>query len=344
MTKQKSSSQPHATRRSSGGMAGLVVFLIVLAAVGCALLIPELLDLMGVSRASGAPQDDAEALIPAPVTDVTALAPAEISAGATATPTLEPTEEPTAEPLVPDIQPTPDGAFREADVPILMYHYVSVPPPDADVYRLDLSVTPDDFDQQMAWLSENGFTTITFYDFVEFMAQGAPLPDKPVILTFDDGYLDNYQNAFPILEKYGQVGTFFVLTGPPQVNNPDYMSWDMLREMAAAGQNIEVHSYDHLSFENQPRDWLATQLVTSQDLIEQNLGYRPRFVAYPGGDYDDNAIAAVHEFGFWMAVTTEYGWLHSTGQEYVLKRVRVRGEYTLGQFAGILSAVFEDAQ
>lgn len=93
-----------------------------------------------------------------------------------------------------------------------MYHYVSTPPDDADIYRRDLSTEPEMFRQQMAYLAENGFTPIDFYDLSLAIVNKSTLPDKPVILTFDDGYLDNYQNAFPVLQEYGFTGTFFIIT------------------------------------------------------------------------------------------------------------------------------------
>ena len=105
-----------------------------------------------------------------------------------------------------------------------MYHYVSEPPADADIYRRDLSVTPANFEVQLAWLQGQGYESITLTDLVYHLARGWSLPDKPVILTFDDGYRDNYTNAFPLLLEYGYTGTFFLVTGPIDFENPDYLT------------------------------------------------------------------------------------------------------------------------
>ena len=78
-----------------------------------------------------------------------------------------------------------------------MYHYISEPPPGADVYRRDLSVAPADFEAQLAWLRDQGYESITLTDLVYNLALGWPLPDEPIVITFDDGYVDNYTNAFP---------------------------------------------------------------------------------------------------------------------------------------------------
>ena len=77
-----------------------------------------------------------------------------------------------------------------------MYHYISVPPPDADIYRRDLSVSPANFERQLGYLIENGYTTITLRDLVYHLTVGDSLPEKPVILTFDDGYRDNFFHAY----------------------------------------------------------------------------------------------------------------------------------------------------
>ncbi len=242
---------------------------------------------------------------------------------ATPTPTLTPT------PL-----PTPDAEERERYVPILMYHYISVPPPDADIYRLDLSVTPDNFRSQMDWLKRNGYETITLYDLIYWLNIGwPPLPEKPVILTFDDGYIDNYKNAFPILKEYGFTGTFFILTDVTDRRQAGYMNWRMLQEMSKAGMNIEVHGREHVEMVNRDHAWLVFHLLGPAQTIEANLGYRPRFLSYPAGLYDEAVIAAAQEQGYWGAVTTVGGALQSKAAPFEMRRLRVRGDWTLETFA-----------
>ena len=93
-------------------------------------------------------------------------------------------------------------------VPILMYHYLSIPPADANLYRIDLSVSPDLFAPQLDRIQAEGYTTISLYDLLAHLWEGAPLPEKPVVITFDDGYRDNYTNAFPLLRERGMIATF----------------------------------------------------------------------------------------------------------------------------------------
>lgn len=254
----------------------------------------------------------------------------------TETPTPTPTN--TTTPL-----PTPDSLEREFYIPILMYHYTSVPPEDADIYRLDLSVTPQNFREQMAWLKENGYNTISLYDLAYALTIGWPsLPERPIILTFDDGYRDNYENAFPVLKEYGFTGTFFILTDVTDRADPNYMTWDMYREMVDAGMDIEVHGREHVTYLGRDYDWLLFHLLGPAETIEANLGYQPRFLAYVSGQYDDLTMTVAHEMGYWAAVTTEHGALHTKDNLFELKRVRIRGEWTLNQFSAVISGLTAD--
>ena len=126
-----------------------------------------------------------------------------------------------------------------------MYHYISVPPTGADAIRLDLSVTPQRFESHLKHLRDVGYHVITLDDMLYYLTQGRPLPEKPVILTFDDGYEDNYRDAFPLLEKYGAVGHFFLITDFINQERPGYMTWSQIEEMAAAGQRFGSHSRNH---------------------------------------------------------------------------------------------------
>ncbi len=275
----------------------------------------------------------------------TPTATASPTASPTPTITLTPTETPiptetpvpsptsTSTPL-----PTPDSRDRQFVVPILMYHYLSIPPADADVYRKDLSVSPEAFREQLGWLKENGYETISLYDLIYALNIGwPPLPDKPIILTFDDGYVDNYENAFPALKEMGYTATFFILTDVTDRNQPGYMSWDMLREMSAAGMSIEVHGREHIEMNGRDRDWLLYHLLGPAQTIEANLGYVPRFLAYPAGKYDALTIETAREVGYWGALTTMNGILHTKDNPMELKRLRIRGDWNLNTFVTVVT-------
>jgi len=232
--------------------------------------------------------------------------------------------------------PTPDGQARQVRVPILMYHHIGVPPPDADPFRLDLSVTPADFEAQLQWLAQNGYTSMNLYDLLYVLAQGRPLPEKPVILTFDDGYRDAYENAFPLLQKYGFKGVFFVLTEFVDENMPDYLAWNQIEEMNAAGMEIEPHTKNHPDLRGKSHDYLIWQMLGSAQTVEAHIGRFPRFFAYPSGHYDAGVLAVAQEIGLWGAVTTHQGTIQISDRLYELKRVRIRYSDTLHSFVSKL--------
>lgn len=233
--------------------------------------------------------------------------------------------------------PTPIGTISwTLRVPMLMYHYISTPPEDADKYRVDLSVEPEAFRAQMAYLAENGYTTIDLYDLSLAIVDKKALPPKPVIITLDDGYRDNYENAFPILQAYGQKATFFIVTDFVDQGAAAYMTWAMLEEMAAAGMRLEPHSKSHPDLRERDHDFLVWQILGSQETLAAHIGYQPRFFAYPGGRYDDAVLEIMPQLHFWGAVTTAGDWWHSFNNRYEWPRLRVRHTTTLPEFIDLL--------
>ena len=218
-----------------------------------------------------------------------------------------------------------------------MYHYVSQPPAEADIYRKDLSVSPDRFREHVAYLKDAGYAAVTLDDLLYALAQGRALPPKPVILTFDDGYRDNYENAFPALRNAGFVATFFIITDFVTEARPQYMSWGQIEEMAAAGQQFGSHSRNHPNLAGQSVDYLVWQALGSKEAIEVRLGQAPRWVAYPSGKYDAQTIAVFRSAGFWGGVTTQQGTAHTLDGVFELERIRVRGSHTAADLAQLLA-------
>ena len=228
--------------------------------------------------------------------------------------------------------PTPDGVEREARVPILMYHYISVPPPDADDVRRDLSVTPQDFEEQLRYLVEAGYHSITLRDLIYYLTIGKRLPRQPIILTFDDGYRDNYTHAYPLLKKHGLVGTFFLITAPIDQENEEYISWDQVKEMSAGGMEFEPHTYTHPDLREQPVDYVVWQIMASKEAVEERTGKTSRFLSYPSGMYDQQVVDVLRSAYFWGAVTINQGDKQSSQQPFELKRIRIRGGDALDDF------------
>lgn len=269
-------------------------------------------------------------VVPSPTATLTPTPPPPPTA--TAAPDASPATPLPAPPL-----PTPqDNVSRTLKVPILMYHYISTPPEDADVYRVDLSVEPAVFREQMAYLAANGYSTIDFYDLSLAITGKIELPPKPVILTLDDGYVDSYYNAFPILREFGFKATFFIITEFIDKGYAGYMNWAMIEEMAGAGMRMESHSKTHPDLRGQEHDYLVWQILGSQQTLAAHIGYTPRYFSYPSGYYDEATIEVLRALDFWGAVTTHSGKEHGFNDRYEWTRLRVRHTTPLPEFVDLV--------
>jgi len=233
--------------------------------------------------------------------------------------------------------PTPDGATRQARVPILMYHHITIPPANANRIERDISVSPAAFAEQLRYLKETGYETIYLEDLVYHLTIGRELPPNPVIITFDDSYLDNYTVAFPLLQEYGFAATFFIITDYVDHGLSRYMSWEQIREMEAAGMEIGSHSRDHADLRRRSYDFLVWQLLGSRETLEANLRNPIRAFSYPSGAHDAFVIEVLQSAHYWCAVGIEQGALQSSDRLYNLKRIRVRGSDSLEKFVAKLT-------
>ena len=166
-------------------------------------------------------------------------------------------------------------------VPVLNYHQIN----DRD--ENSLTVHTDEFDEQMKYLSDNGYHAITPEEMMDAWENDTPLPEKPVILTFDDGYVDNYKNAYPILEKYNLKGTIFLISDFVGTY-PNYMTWAQVDEMQQSGLiDFESHTLSHPELDKIPSDQAQHQLTDSKKALEWRLNKPIKFIAYPCGSYDE---------------------------------------------------------
>ncbi len=266
----------------------------------------------------------------------------------TSTPTPEPTDTPSPTPTVtvtPTVTPTPtrtpgptpDGRSRSVRMPILMYHYVSVPPANADAVRRDLSVSPERFESHLKYLQGAGYRVVTLDDLLYALTLGRSLPERAVVLTFDDGYEDNYTFAFPLLQKYGVAAHFFIISDFVNEGRAGYMTWPQIEQMATAGQRFGTHSRDHPDLQGKPTAYLVWQALGGLEAIQAHLGYHPRWVAYPSGRYDAQTIAVYRSAGYWGGVITAQGATHTLDGIFELQRVRVRGSHTAEDLAALLA-------
>jgi len=206
-----------------------------------------------------------------------------------------------------------------------MYHYISAPPPDADAIRRDLSLPLEAFEAQLRYFQEAGYHSITFYDLVMYLQRGAPLPAKPILFTFDDGYKDHFTNAFPLLRKYGFRGTFFLITGFLDEGRPGHLTWQDVETMSAAGMEFGAHSYTHPDLRGQTVDYIVWQTLGPKQAIELRTGTPVVAFCYPFGRYDEQIVAVARSAHYWVGVMIQQGLRHTSASLFEIRRVRVRG-------------------
>jgi len=176
---------------------------------------------------------------------------------------------------------------------ILTYHSISDGPPP-------LCIRPELFSEQMAWLSTNGHTVIPLADLVRALVEGQSLPREAVALSFDDGFQDFYESAFPVLRKFGFPATVFVVTGhcgatngwpgqPDSVEEARLLSWQQVRDLAREGVEFGAHTVTHPDLSQLPREAIEREILTSERELETQIGHPVRFFSYPYGRYTREA-------------------------------------------------------
>ncbi len=208
--------------------------------------------------------------------------------------------------------PEPEG------FPILEYHMVTTEPPeDAEVYN----VPPEEFRAQMDYLAEQGYTTITPLQYMKAKKGKAELPEKPIILSFDDGYEDNYDIVLPILEEHGMKAVVYMVTN--RIGTRGYLSWDQMRDMQARGIEIGSHTANHLSLVSMSPEERLGEIRLSKLIMEWN-GINTVFsLSYPNGDYDMELTRLLRENEYLTAVTGDAGLNTFQTDPYQLQRVNI---------------------
>ncbi|MEU3946873.1 polysaccharide deacetylase family protein [Streptomyces sp. NPDC029526] len=224
-------------------------------------------------------------------------------------------------------------------VPILMYHAVATDPSPG---TRALSVTPEAFAEQMALIAERGLTPVGTADLAAHWRAGRPLPRRPVLITFDDGYEGVHRHALPVLARHGFPATLFVTTGwlrgPHETGEaPDRMlDWDQVRELADAGVEIGGHTHSHPQLDQLDDRRLRTELIHSKEILSDRLGQVPVSFAYPYGYSSRRVRQAVRETGYAQALAVGNGLARRAQGPYALRRVTVRRSTDAAEFVRLL--------
>lgn len=206
--------------------------------------------------------------------------------------------------------PAAASSAEKVSVPIVVYHIVRPSYPTDSRSVRGLAHTPEVFDAEMKYLADTGYHVISFSDIENYFQNGTPLPTKPIIISFDDGWSNQFKYAFPILKKYNYTATFFVFTNP--IGTHGFVSYDDLRTMLKAGMTIGSHSLSHpflTKITNATVLW--KEISGSKQKLEKNLHVTINEFAYPFGKYNPVIVNMVRKAGYKSARGDYY---HGTDQ------------------------------
>lgn len=222
--------------------------------------------------------------------------------------------------------PAPLPARQAVAIPVLNYHSIADDDPD------NVAVLPTKrLEEQLAFLARESFTPLTLADFIAVLEGRKEAPAKPVLLTFDDGYADNYTNAMPLLRKYGFPATLFM--SPGSVGDPYYIDWKQAQEMRDAGWDIQPHGMTHPHLPRLGADEQEHEIAEAKRLIEEQLGTTADVFCYPYGERNATTLKLLAEHGFRYAFTIDQGVADDSQPKLTLKRIFVNGQESLRVFA-----------
>jgi len=265
-------------------------------------------------------------------TATTTFTPHSPTETATVTPTLTvtPTFTPSPNPTATWVRLGPDNVI----VPILLYHWIAISPSDGPNYTSPYYVKPEVFEEEMKLLHDWEYTTITIDVLLEAIKEGAELPPRPVLITFDDGHLNNYTTAFPIMQRYGFTGVLYIVGN--YLGAEEYMNADQIREMAAAGWEVGSHSMSHANLIMLEPQRQRYEVVESKELLEKALGLPVKTIAYPFGTSDSGVIDYAHFAGYIAGMSLGFTHDQGTGNLFTLQRRDIKGTYDVKKFASFL--------
>lgn len=216
----------------------------------------------------------------------------------------------------------PIPAVKKVEVPILCYHRIRKILATDGANMKAYSVTPESFASQMKTLHENGYETILPGQLYDYMVHDGKLPNKPVMITFDDTREEQYSLGATEMNKYGFKGVFFIMT--VSINRPGYMTDSQIKYLSDKGHEIGVHTWDHhLVTKYEGNDW-DIQLVKPKKRLETITGKTVSYFAYPSGVWDKRAIDKLKTSNYRMA------FILSTNKDtedplYTIRRIIVYG-------------------
>jgi len=209
---------------------------------------------------------------------------------------------------------------KNRSIPVFAYHRFG------DSRYPSTNIKMEVFKKQLQYLQENNYTVLSLSEALDRLDNGN-LPEKPVVLTVDDGYSSFYENAFPLLQDYGYPATIFINTS--HVGGKSYMNWEQLKKLDKAGIEIGNHSHDHphfVNFEN-PSEKFNEDVTKAQKLFKVHLGFSPKLFSYPYGEYTQKLAETAEKMDFKAATAQRSGVLGSSTDRYAIPRFPMGGPF-----------------
>lgn len=233
--------------------------------------------------------------------------------------------------IVNNTSPTKnDEATKDVSVPnassVPMLYYHSVNPSEAN----EIIISPEKLKNQLMLIKSLGYNTITIDELNDYLTSNKNIPEKSIVISFDDGYMDNYTYAFPILKELNMKATIFLITSG--IDDGYYLSSDQIKEMASYGIDFESHTVSHKKLDTLTYEEQLSELKNSKITLENLLNKKINTIAYPFGAYNEDTIKAAKEANYTLAFTTKYGNIHIGDSLLELNRIYVNTYDTMDTF------------
>lgn len=205
---------------------------------------------------------------------------------------------------------------RSNHFPILMYHHIrdyqKIPKKAAQ----DISVSPKEFQAQLEYLHTTGYKTITSKDIID-----NSVPCKSIMITFDDGYYDVYENAFPIMSQYNYTWVIGLIVA--RMDESDYLFWSDIRALEKAWWELASHTWDHSILPQIQKQRLPLEIRNSKTYLEKWFQTSIKIFIYPGWFYGPDSLETVRQANYGYALTTRFGEADLGNKKLELRRINI---------------------
>ncbi|MBE6063391.1 MAG: polysaccharide deacetylase family protein [Clostridium butyricum] len=213
-------------------------------------------------------------------------------------------------------------------IPVLYYHSVN------DVITNEVTISPALLRKELEYIKNQGYITLSMNEVENYILNNEPIPEKSILITFDDGYMDNYYNAYPILKELNMKATIFCITS--KLDGSYYLSEDAIKEMSQNNIDIESHTVTHTHLNKLTYDEQIKELSESKSKLESIVGKKITAIAFPFGDYNKNSIDAAKNCGYNLAFTTNKGFADRNDNPLELNRIYISSYYDMNTFISVL--------